>query len=185
MADEGHSRRKFYNIHVATKSPLADEALRRIASLDEIEATIRGQSAAQRQLVREQRSRPIVEAMHGWLRQQLERVSGRSALAKAIRHALNHWKGLIQFLHDGRLELDTNIVERAMRPVALGRKNALFAGSPSGGQHWAIVATLIQSARLNDVLQRIVSARTKSTEPHTLLPWNWKLENPDHVFSSA
>ena len=131
--------------------------------------------------------------MHDWLRQQLERVSGRSALAKAIRYALNHWNGLIRFLHDGRLELDTNIVERAMRPVALGRKNALFAGSPSGGLHWAIVATLIQSAKLNnveplawltDVLQRIASARTKSTELHTLLPWNWKLENTANVFSS-
>jgi transposase len=189
-----HARRKFYDIHAATKSPLADEALRRIASLYEIEAAIRGQTAEDRQLVRQQRTRPLVEAIHGWLRQQLERVSGRSALAKAIRYALNHWSGLIQFLHDGRLELDTNIVERAMRPVALGRKNALFAGSPSGGQHWAIVATLIQSAKLNDVeplawltdvLQRIVSARTKGTELHTLLPWNWKVENPDHVFSSA
>jgi transposase len=189
-----HTRRKFYDIHVATKSPLAAEALRRIASLYEIEAAIRGQTAEHRQLVREQRSRPLVEAIHGWLRQHLERVSGRSALAKAIRYALNHWNGLIQFLHDGRLELDTNIVERAMRPVALGRKNALFAGSPSGGQHWVIVATLIQSAKLNDVeplawltdvLQRIVSARTKSTELHTLLPWNWKVENTGHVFSSA
>jgi Transposase IS66 family/IS66 C-terminal element len=191
---KAHARRKFYDIHVVTKSPLADEALRRIAALYEVEDAVRGQSAEQRQLVRQQRSRPLVEAMHDWLRQQLERVSGRSALAKAIRYALNHWNGLIQFLHDGRLELDTNIVERAMRPVALGRKNALFAGSPSGGLHWAIVATLIQSAKLNnveplawltDVLQRIVSARTKSTELHTLLPWNWKLENTAHVFSSA
>jgi transposase len=189
-----HARRKFYDIHVATKSPLADEALRWIAGLYEIEAEIRGQSAEQRQLVRQQRSRPLVEAMHGWMRQQLDRVSGRSGLAKAIRYALNHWNGLIQFLHDGRLELDTNIVERAMRPVALGRKNALFAGSSSGGQHWAIVATLIQSAKLNDVeplawladvLQRIVAARTKSTELHTLRPWNWKVDNPDHVFSPA
>jgi transposase len=130
-----HTRRKFYDIHVATKSPLAEEALRRIASLYEVEAAIRGQSAEQRQFVRQQRSRPIVEAMQGWLRQQLDRVSGRCALAKAIRYALNHWHGLTQFLQDGRLELDTNIVERAMRPVALGRKNALFAGAPSGGQH--------------------------------------------------
>ena len=95
-----HTRRKFYDTHAATKSPL-----RRIASLYEIEAAIRGQSAAERQLLRQQRSRPLVEAMHGWLGRQLERVSGRSALAKAIRYALNHWNGLIQFLHDGRLEL--------------------------------------------------------------------------------
>ncbi len=95
------------------------------------EAAIRGQSAEQRQFVRQQRSRPLIDAMHGWLHQQLERVSGRSALAKAIRYALNHWN------------------------------------------------------RLTDVLQRIVSARTKSNELHTLLPWNSKLENRAHVFSSA
>ena len=82
-----HARRKFYDIHVVTKSPLADEALRRIAALYEVEDAVRGQSAEQRQLVRQQRSRPLVEAMHDWLRQQLERVSGRSALAKAIRYA--------------------------------------------------------------------------------------------------
>jgi transposase len=120
--------------------------------------------------VRQQRSRPLVEAMQGWLHRQLDRLFGRSALAQAIRYALNHWKGLILFLDDGRLELDTNIVERAMRPVALGRKNALFAGADSGAHNWSIVATLIQSAKLNeveplawlaDVLQRIVSGQTK------------------------
>src|SRR6201994_2089384 len=100
-----HMRRKFYDIHVATKSPLADEALRRIATLYEVDAAIRGQSAEQRQLIRQQRSRPIVEAMHGWLRQQLDRVSGRSALAQAIRYALNHWHELTRFLQNGRLEL--------------------------------------------------------------------------------
>jgi len=132
--------------------------------------------------------------MHGWLRQQLDRLSGRSALAQAIRYALNHWHGLILCLDDGRLELDTNIVERAMRPVALGRKNALFAGADSGGHHWSIIATLIQSAKLNDVeplawlanvLQRIVSGQTKRNELHTLLPWNWKPENEVPVLSSA
>jgi transposase len=108
--------------------------------------------------------------MHAWLTERLGQLSGRSSLAQAIRYALNHWKGLIRFLDDGRFELDTNIVERAMRPVALGRKNALFAGADSGGKHWAIVATLIQTAKLNDVeplawltdaLKRIVSGQTK------------------------
>jgi hypothetical protein len=140
MADEGHARRKFYDIHVATKSPLAAEALQRVAALYEIEADIRGQAADQRRLTRQRLSRPLVEAMHGWLTQQLPRISGRSALAQAIRYALNHWKGLTLFLDDGRLELDTNVVERAMRPVALGRKNALFAGADSGGHHWARLA---------------------------------------------
>jgi transposase len=178
-----HTRRKFYDIYAATQSPLAEEALRQIAALYEIETEIRGQPAEVRRRVRQQRSRPLVEAMQAWLAETLGRISGRSALAQAIRYALNHWSGLILFLDDGRLELDTNTVERAMRPVALGRKNALFAGSDSGGRHWAIIATLIQSAKLNDVdplawltdvLERIVSGRTKRHELDTLLPWNWK-----------
>ena len=107
----------------------------------------------------------------------------RSTLAQAIRYALNHWGGLILFLDDGRLELDTNTVERAISPLALGRKNALFAGSDSGGRHWATVASLIQTAKLNDVnplawltdvLERIVSGRTRRHELDTLLPWKWK-----------
>jgi transposase len=178
-----HARRKFYDIYAATQSPLADQALRQIAALYEIEDAIRGQPAEQRRRVRQQRSRPLIETMQTWLADTLDRISGRSALAQAIRYALNHWSGLILFLDDGRLELDTNTVERAMRPVALGRKNALFAGSNSGGRHWAIIATLIQSAKLNDVdplawltdvLERIVSGRTKRHELNTLLPWNWK-----------
>jgi transposase len=178
-----HARRKFYDIHVATNSPLAHEALQRIGVLYAIEADIRGQTAEQRQQVRQQRSRPLVEAMHAWLSGLLGQLSGRSSLAQAIRYALNHWKGLVRFLDDGRLELDTNIVERAMRPVALGRKNALFAGADSGGKHWAIVATLIQTCKLNDVeplawltdvLKRIVSGQTKRSQLDTLLPWNWK-----------
>jgi hypothetical protein len=147
------------------------------------------QSAVRRAL-----SRPLVEMMHTWLTETLGRISGRSALAQAIRYALNHWTGLVLFLDDGRLEMDTNTVERAMRPVALGRKNALVAGADSGGEHWALVATLIQTAKLNlldplawltDVLERIVSGRTKRNELHTLLPWNWKSGNPPPVTSSA
>lgn len=178
-----HVRRKFYDIHVATQSPLAEEALRRIAELYAIETDIRGTPAANRQAVRQQHSRPLVEAMQTWLTGQLKRISGRSTLAQAMRYALNHWDGLVRHLDDGRLELDTNTVERAMRTVALGRKNALFAGSDSGGRHWAIVATLIQTAKLNnvdplawltDILERIVAGRTKRNALDTLLPWNWK-----------
>jgi hypothetical protein len=178
-----HTRRKFYDIHVATKSPLAEQALRRIAELYAIEADIRGRTADERRAIRQERSRPLVEAMQAWLTETLNRISGRSALAQAIRYALNHWSGLVLFLDDGRLELDTNTVERAVRPVALGRKNALFAGADSGGKHWALIATLIQTAKLNgldplawltDVLERIVSGQTKRNELPTLLPWNWK-----------
>ncbi len=111
-----------------------------------------------------------------------------------MRYALNHWNGLILYLDDGRLELDTNTVERAMRPVALGRKNALFAGADSGGRHWAIVATLIQTAKLNevdplawltDVLERIVAGRTKRNELASLLPWNWNAAKAFEAPSSA
>ena len=129
-----------------------------------------------------------------WLTETSDRISGRSALAQAIRYALNHWSGLVPFLNDGCLELDTNTVERAMRPVALGRKNALFAGADSGGEHWALVATLIQTAKLNlldplawltDVLERIVSGQTKRNESDTLLPWNWKPACMPTTISSA
>jgi transposase len=122
------------------------------------------------------------------------RLSGRSKLAQAIRYTFNHWNGLIRFLDDGRLGLDTNIVERAMRPIALGRKNALFAGADSGGRHWSIVATLIQTAELNDieplawltdVLTRMVSGQTKRHELDRLLPCNWKLLNEPQAISSA
>jgi hypothetical protein len=189
-----HTRRKFYDIHVATKSPLAEQALRRIAELYAIEADIRGRTADERRAIRQERSRPLVEAMQAWLTETLNRISGRSALAQAIRYALNHWSGLVLFLDDGRLELDTNTVERAMRPVALGRKNALFAGADSGGKHWALIATLIQTAKLNeldplawltDVLERIVSGQTKRNELPTLLPWNWKPVCRPATLSSA
>ena len=124
-----HCRRRFYEIHQATGSPLAEEALRRIGELYAIEAEIRGRPAEERRATRQERSKPLVDALHSWLTAQLGRVSGKSALAEAIRYALRHWQGLALFLEDGRLELDTNTVERTMRAVALGRKNSLFAGS--------------------------------------------------------
>jgi hypothetical protein len=100
---------------------LAEEALRRIGELYAVEAEIRGRPAGERRTVRQERSRPIVEALHAWLTIQLGRVSGRSTLAEAIRYALRHWPGLVLFLEDGRLELDTNTVERTMRGVATRR----------------------------------------------------------------
>jgi hypothetical protein len=180
-----HCRRRFYEVHRATGSPLAEEALRRIGELYRIEAEIRGRPAEERRAARQERSKPTVEALHAWLTAQLGRVSGRSTLAKAIRYALRHWQGLVLFLEDGRVELDTNTVERAIRPIALGRKNALFAGSDGGARHWAIVASLVATAKLNgveplawltDVLERVVSGRTKAHELEGLLPWAWKAE---------
>jgi len=180
-----HCRRGFYEIHQSTGSPLAEEALRRIGELYRIEAEIRGRPAEERRTVRQERSKPILEALHAWLTIQLARVSGKSGLAEAIRYALRHWPGLVLFLDDGRIELDTNVIERAIRPIALGRKNALFAGSDGGARHWAIVASLVATAKLNgveplawltDVLERMVSGRTKAHELARLLPWAWKAE---------
>jgi transposase len=180
-----HCRRRFYEIHQATGSPLAEEALRRIGELYAIEAEIRGRPAEERRATRQERSKPLVDALHAWLTAQLARVSGKSTLAEAIRYALRHWQGLVLFLEDGRIELDTNTVERAIRPIALGRKNSLFAGSDGGACHWAIVASLVGTAKLNgveplawltDVLERMVSGQTKAHELERLLPWTWKAQ---------
>jgi transposase len=181
-----HMRRPFYEFFVSTKSPLAAEVLSRVRELYAIEADIRGHPAERRRQVRQERSRPIVVALHDWLQVQVDRVSAASDLAKAIRYAIRHWPGLVVFLDDGRVEMDTNIVERAIRPHTLTRKNALFAGSDGGARHWALAMTLIQTAKLNgidpmawltDVLQRVVSGQTKAHELHVLLPWNWAAAN--------
>ena len=181
-----HMRRSFYEFYTSTQSPLAAEVLTRIRALYAIEAEIRGHPAEHRKQVRQERSRPIAEALLAWLEDHVGRVSAASDLAGAIRYAIRHWPGLVVFLDDGRVEMDTNVVERAIRPHTLTRKNALFAGSDGGARHWAIAMTLIQTAKLNgvdpmawltDVLERIVSGRTKAHELATLLPWNWKPDN--------
>ena len=178
-----HARRPFYEFYTSSQSPLAAEVLARIAKLYAIEADIRGQPPDVRQAVRQRRSRPLVEDLHLWLQDHLPRIPGWSDLAKAMRYVLRHWDGLVLYLHDGRLEMDTNVVERAIRPVTITRKNSLFAGSDDGARRWAIANTLIQTCKLNgvdplawltDVLQRIVSGQTKNQELHTLLPWNWR-----------
>src|SRR5882757_4368190 len=181
-----HTRRKFYEVAEATGSPVAAEALRRIGELYVIEARVRGQSSAHRLAERRSFSKPIVQALHAWLEAQLPRVAGRSTLAEAIRYALSRWEGLTRFLHDGRIELDTNPVERAIRPVALGRKNHLFAGSDSGGHRWAVACSLIETCKLNDVepyaylsdvLQRMVNGQPVN-HLDELLPWNWSSPGP-------
>ena len=178
-----HARRPFYEFYTSNQSPLAAEVLARIAKLYEIEAGIRGQPPDVRKAVRQLRSRPLVADLHVWLQEHVPRVPGWTDLAKAMRYVLRHWDGLILYLDDGRLEMDTNVVERAIRPVTITRKHSLFAGSDAGARRWAIANTLIQSCKLNDVeplayltdvLQRIVSGRTKSRDLSALLPWNWR-----------
>jgi transposase len=135
-----HVRRKFYDVHEATASPIAAEALRRIAELYAIEASIRGHTAEARKSVRHAKSLPLVEAMKTWLERELNRVPPRGGVADAIRYALGRWSALCRFLDDGCVELDNNTVERSIRPIALGRKNHLFAGSDGGAVRWAVVA---------------------------------------------
>ena len=127
-----HVRRRFYEIQVATPAPIAAEALVRIAALYTVEADIRGRSADARRQARQQRSKPLIEALRPWLEAKLATVSGKSTIAEAIRYALSRWNGLTRFLDDGRIEIDSNVVERSIRPIALGRKNHLFAGSDGG-----------------------------------------------------
>ena len=176
-----HTRRKFYEVHEATGSPIAAEALRRIAELYAIEASVNGRIAEQRQQVRHARTRPLINAMKTWLQTELARIPGRSALAEAIRYALARWDELSRFLEDGRIDLDNNPVERAIRPIALGRKNHLFAGSDGGGVRWGTVCSLIATAKLNDVepfaylkdvLERMTNGHPMS-RLDDLLPWNW------------
>ena len=126
-----HLRRRFFD-QAQGAAPIAREALERIAELYAIEKTIRGMSANERRRVRQVKSKPLVMAFRPWLEQQLARVSGKSGLAEELRYGLNHWEGLVRFLDDGRIELDTNIVERGIRPLVLNRKNALFAGHDEG-----------------------------------------------------
>jgi hypothetical protein len=177
-----HTRRYFYEFFEANGSPVAAEALRRIGELYAIEERIRGQSPAHRMAERRALSKPLVDNLKLWLEQQLAHAPGRGKLAEAIRYALSRWHGLTRFLHDGRIELDTNPVERAIRPVALGRKNHLFAGSDAGGARWATLCSLIETAKLNDVepyaylhdvLQRMVDGHPINRLDE-LLPWNWK-----------
>ena len=174
-----HVRRRFYELAAAGPAPIASEALSRIASLYAIEAEIRGRSAEARRAARQERSRPVIEALEPWLRARLETISQKGKLAEAIRYALSRWEGLARFLDDGRIELDSNPVERAIRPIALNRKNALFAGSDGGGQHWAVLASLVETCKLNDVepqayladiLTRLVNGHPNS-RIDDLLPW--------------
>jgi hypothetical protein len=158
--------------------------LKRIAELYEIEADTRGKSAEERRAVRQHKAEPLVEALKTWLEKTLVQVPGRSNIAKAIRYALKQWEGLIRFLDDGRIEIDSNTVERAMRPVALTRKNALFAGSDEGAENWAMLASLIETCKLHginpeayftDVLTKLVNNWPNSRIAE-LLPWAWNAQ---------
>lgn len=174
-----HVRRPFYELAQSGPAPIATEALARIAALYRIESEIRGKSAEERRAVRQQRSRLLIAAFEPWLREKLALISQKIKLADAIRYALSRWAGLCLFLEDGRIDIDSNVVERAIRPLTLNRKNALFAGSDGGAEHWAVIASLIETCKLagveppgylTDVISRIVNDHPQSRLDE-LLPW--------------
>jgi transposase len=136
-------------------TPIASEALRRIAELYRIEDDIGGQPADARCVLRQERSLPIIAELEPWLREKLGLISQKTKLAEAIRYALSRWQGLTRFLDDGRIEIDCNVVERSIRPITLNRKDALFAGSDGGAEHWAMITSLIETCKLIGVEFRV------------------------------
>ena len=177
-----HLRRKFYEIYVGGPAPIATEALARIKLLYEIEADIRGQAPEARQAARQERSKPVVDAMKAWFEASLPTVSGASKIAEAIRYGLNHWIGLLRYLDDGRIEIDSNTVERSIRGIGLGRKNSLFAGHDVGAEGWAMHASLLETCKLNSVdpLAWMTDTLTKlvnlwpASRIGELMPWAFK-----------
>lgn len=174
-----HVRRKFHDLYQAHRSPIANEALERIGQLYGIEQEIRGRSPAERKEVRQARSRPLLEAMQAWLKATLGTLSQKSDVAVAIRYALERSSALVRYCEDGRVEMDNNAAERALRAVALGRKNYLFAGSDAGGERAAAIYSLLGSAKLNGVdPEAYLSAVLRRIADHPinriteLLPWN-------------
>jgi hypothetical protein len=172
-------RQRFYELAAAGPAPIATQALERIGALYAIESDIRGQSPDDRRATRQERSRLILDALEPWLREKLALIRQKTKLAEAIRYALSRWYGLTRFLDEGRIEIDSNIVERVIRPIALNRKNALFAGSDGGAENWAVVASLVETCKLNGVDPEVYMADvlTKIVEGHLaskldeLMPW--------------
>ncbi len=187
-----HVRRKFFDLHAANASAIAAEMLDRIGALYAIEKAIREQPPDQRRAVRRERSRPLLAALHVWLQQTLVPLSRKSALAKAIFYALHRWEALCRYCEDGRIEIDNNAAERALRCVALGRKNFLFAGSDAGGERAAALYSLLGSAKLNglnleaflrEVLARIADHPINRIDE--LLPWNLKAPETMQISDNA
>ena len=146
-----HARRKLLEVHESHRSPVAEEGLRRIAALYAIESEIRGASADERRTVRQARSAPLVADFGLWLRERRARVSPRSRLGEKLAYVGNHWDGLRVFLADGRVEMDSNAFENTIRPLALNRKNALFAGHDEGAAAWIVSRRSSETAKMNGV----------------------------------
>jgi len=174
-----HARRQFYDLHVARPSAVTQEALERIGALYAIEADIRGKPPDERRQVRQERTKPLLADFETWLRTTMETLSRKSDTTAAILYALNRWDALTRYVDDGRIEIDNSAAERALRGVALGRRNYLFAGADSGGERAAAMYSLIGTARLNGVepeayLRHVLThiADHPINRIDELLPWN-------------
>jgi len=176
-----HARRKLFDEFERTKSPIAEEALRRIGELYALEAQINGASADQRALARQEQARPLLEQLRRYLKEQNARLSAKSNLAKALRYVLGRWESLSLYTTDGRIGIDNNPAERALRTIAITRKNFLFLGSEVGGDRAAIIYTVLETAKLNGLdpeayLANIIDRMAKGHPANRLaelLPWNW------------
>jgi len=176
-----HWRRKFYDFHQSTTSPIAKEALDRIGKLYDIERTITGKTKKQRQAARDAKSRPLTESFKIWLEAKLKELPEKSDLTKAIRYGLSRWDAFTLFLQDPVVAIDNNAAERAMRPLVLGRRNWTFAGSDRGAENAATIMTIVETAKLSninpqayiaDLLIRLPDHKINRLDE--LLPWNWK-----------
>jgi transposase len=178
-----HGRRKFFDLARLNKAPIAVEAVERIDALFAIERDINGMTSQERVRVRNERSRPLVEALVAWLRERRSKLSGKSETAQAIDYSLKRWPAFTRFLDDGRLCMSNNAAERALRGIAVGRKNWTFAGSDEGGRRAAAIYTLIETAKLNDIDPQAWLADVLARLPDhparriaELLPWNWRAQ---------
>lgn len=176
-----HARRKLYDLTHNNVAPIAEEGLKQIAALYRIEEQVRGTSADERMALRQTKSAPKIAIFKTWLDQARGQVSGKSPSGEALKYIAKYWEGLILFLTDGRIEMDSNAVERTIRPIELQRKNALFAGHDAGAQNWATLASLIETCKLNQiephsyltgVLTAIINGH-KQKDIDQLLPWNY------------
>jgi len=176
-----HARRKLHEVAQAGTAPIAEAGLKQIAALFQIEKNIRGMTAEARLAVRQDQSAPLVADFETWLTANRARISAKAPLGEALKYIAKYWDGLCQFLTDGRIEMDSNAVERAIRPIALNRKNALFAGHDEGAANWGNIASLIETCKLNgvaphaylaDTLTAIVAGH-KQNQINDLMPWNY------------
>jgi len=188
-----HVRRRFVKVHQSTGSPIAETMIRHIAGLYAVEKAVRGFAPDARLAARRQLSAPIVAAMKPWLEKQLSHISRGSKLAEHIRYTLGAWDGLVHFLDDGRLEMDTNPIENLIRPVALTRKNSLFAGHEIGAENWALLASLVATCKLNGVepVAYLAATMTAILDGHPmgrideLMPWRFQNTSSETVQAVA